>query len=499
MRILGACKSPPDLRTAIAMHAKIVKDGYGTYPSLLSLLISIYVTCECHNLACELQKEISYQNVDVISANSIISNFMRIGEINIAKKIFQNVPSRDVVTWNSLIGGCVKNASFQEALSTFREMLRTSIEPDGFTFASTITACARLGAIDHGKWIHGMMIEKRIELNYILSSALIDMYSKCGQINTAKAIFDGVQRNDVSIWNAMINGLAIHGLALDAIAIFSMMKGENVSPNSITFVGILTACSHCGLVEEGRKHFDLMRTYLIQPQLEHYGAMVDLLGRAGLLEEAYAMIKEMTVEPDIVTWRAFLSACRTHKNSELGEVAIEKISHLGSGDYILMSNIYCSIKKWDNSEKLRYMMKKKGIRKSSGKSWLEFGGAIHQFNAGDKSHHEAKTIYKVLESLIQRTRMEGFISETDLVLMDVSEEEKEENLNYHSEKLALAYGILRSSPGTEIMISKNLRTCLDCHSWMKVVSKLLNRVIIVRDRVRFHRFEGGTCTCRDYW
>lgn len=500
VQILEACKSPHDLRSAIAVHAKIVKHGYGMYPSMLSLLISIYITCQCSNLACELQKEIYYQNVDIVSANLIISSFMKIGETNIAKKIFQNVPSRDVVTWNSLIGGCVKNASFQEALSTFREMLRTRIEPDGFTFASTIAACARLGALHHGKWIHSLVIEKRIEPNYILSSALIDMYAKCGQINIAKEIFDGVQRIDVSIWNAMINGLAIHGLALDAIAIFSRMKGDNISPNSITFIGILTACSHCGLVEEGRKHFDLMRTlYLIQPQLEHYGAMVDLLGRAGLLEEAYGLIKEMTVEPDIVIWRALLSACRMHKNSELGEIAIEKISHLSSGDYVLMSNIYCSIKNWDSSEGVRYMMKEKGVHKCSGKSWLEFGGAIHQFNAGDKSHREAILIYKVLEALIQRTKMEGFMPETDLVLMDVSEEEKEENLNYHSEKLAVAYGILKSSPGAEILISKNLRTCLDCHSWLKVVSKLLNRVIIVRDRIRFHRFERGTCTCRDYW
>ncbi|KAL3512063.1 hypothetical protein ACH5RR_024780 [Cinchona calisaya] len=379
-------------------------------------------------------------------------------------------------------------------------MLRTNIEPDGFTFASTVTACAKLGALDHAKWVHGLMIEKRIQLNYILVSALIDMYAKCGRIDVAKEIFDGVQRANVSVWNAMINGLALHGLALDAIAIFSMMEGEKVSPDVITFIGILTACSHSGLVEQGRRHFKLMRMrYFIQPQLEHYGAMVDLLGRAGLLEEAYAMVKEMTVEPDIVIWRALLSACKIHKNSELGEVAIAKISHLGSGDYTLLSNIYCSIKKWDSSEKVRYMMKNKGVRKSSGKSWLEIGGAVHQFNAGGKSHPESKMINKVLEVLIQKTRMEGFVSDTDVVLMDVSEEEKEENLNYHSEKLALAYGILKSSPGTEILISKNLRTCLDCHSWMKVVSKLLSRLIIVRDRIRFHRFEGGTCTCKDYW
>ncbi|KAL2462292.1 Pentatricopeptide repeat-containing protein [Abeliophyllum distichum] len=352
-------------------------------------------------------------------------------------------------------------------------MLTKTIEPDGFTFASVVTACARLGALNHAKWVHGLMIEKRIEVNYILSSALVDMYSRCGRIETAKEIFNTAQRTHVSVWNAMINGLALHGLALHAILVFSTMKVENVSPDSVTFIGILTACSHCGFVEEGRMYFNLMqREYSIQPQLEHYGAMVDLLARAGLLEEAYAMIKEMPMEPDVVIWRTLLSACRTHKNPELGEVAITRIKHLGSGDYVLLSNIYSSMKKWDSAETVRYTMKKKGVRKWSGKSWVELSGVIHQFRAADRYHPETEAIYKVLEVLIHRTRMQGYLSMPDLVFMDISEEEKEENLNYHSEKLALTYAILKSSPGTEIQISKNLRTCLDCHSWMKIVSQI---------------------------
>lgn len=500
LKILEACKVSLDINVATAVHCTIFKQGYGFCPSLLSLLMSVYVSCECHSFAHKLHKEVPYPHVDVVSANSIISSFMKIGEIDIAKKIFYNMPVRDVVTWNLLIGGYVKNAFSREALNTFREMLSLNIEPDGFTFASTIAACSRLGALGHAKWVHLVMIEKKIELNYILSAALIDMYAKCGKVDIAKEIFTVVSRTDVSIWNAMINGLAIHGLASDAIAIFSRMEVEKISPDSVTFIGILTACSHCGLVEQGHKYFDLMKTcYLIQPELEHYGVMVDLLGRAGQLEEAFALIKEMNMEPDIVIWRTLLSACRTHRNSELGEVAIGKMSHLGSEEYILLSNIYCSKRKWASAEKVRCIMRNKGLRKSSGKSWVEMNGAIHQFTSGDKSHPDSKLIYRLLEGLIQGSRVEGYISETELVMMDVSEEEKEQNLSYHSEKLGLAYGILRSSPGTEIVITKNLRTCLDCHLWIKIVSKLLNRVITVRDRIRFHRFEGGVCTCRDYW
>ncbi|XAR50399.1 hypothetical protein NMG60_11004715 [Bertholletia excelsa] len=498
-RHLEACKTFCDFRAATETHTKIIKLGYGTYHSLISSLISIYASCGYRNLARQLLNEIPCSDFDLLSANLVITAFMKVGDINIAKKVFHAMPIHDVVSWNSMIGGCIKNACFEEALMFFEKMMSSNIEPDGFTFASVITGCARLGACSHAKWIHNLMIEKRIELNYILGSALIDMYSKCGRIETAKEIFRTIQRNDVSVWNAMINGLAIHGHASDAIAIFLCMESENISPDSITFVGILTACSHCGLVEEGKRYFELMRCYSIQPQLEHYGAMVDLLGRAGLLDEAYAIIKAMPMEPDVVIWRALLSACRTWRNSHLAEIAMEKIRYLSSGDYVLLSNIYCSVNKWENAEKLRDTMKKSGVRKNSGKSWIEVAGKIHQFKASDLSHPERRAIYKVLEGLIRRTKIEGFSPKVEVVLMDVADEEKEENLNYHSEKLALAYGILKTSPGMEIKITKNLRTCLDCHGWMKMVSRILNRVIIVRDRIRFHRFEGGYCTCGDYW
>lgn len=498
--VLKACRISPNLITANKAHTRIIKLGYETCPSLISLLVSVYVSCDCHNNSRQVLNEVQCRDYGLVSANLIIASFMKIGEFDVAKRVFQKLPTPDLVSWNSIIGGCVRNARYEEAFSYFREMLSSKFEPDGFTFASVISGCARIGALDHAKWIHGLMIEKKIELNYILSSALVDMYSKCGRIETAKKIFDSVQRNDVSVWNAMINGLAIHGLALDAIALFSMLEVENISPDPITFIGILTACSHSGLVEQGRKFFDLMGSrYLVQPQLEHYGAMVDLLGRAGLLEEAYGVIKKMPMEPDGVIWRAFLGACRTHRNSEFGEVAVEKISHLCSGDYVLLSNIYSSLREWDSAERVRHVMKKKGVHKNSGKSWVESGGAVHQFKAGDRSHPEKEAIYMVLDRLICRTRMEGFIPRTELVLMDISEEEKERNLNYHSEKLALTYAILKSSPGTEVRVSKNLRTCTDCHSWMKMVSRVLNRVIIMRDRIRFHQFEGGLCTCGDYW
>ncbi|KAK7329455.1 hypothetical protein VNO77_23624 [Canavalia gladiata] len=495
-RVLQRCRVSADFRSATKIHAKVVVLGYATYPSLVASLISTYAHCHQPHVAFHV-----FSNVlDLFNMNLVIESLMKDGQCAIAKKVFSKMPVRDVVTWNTMIGGYVKNLRFFDAMSFFRRLLSAKVEPDGFTFASVVTACARLGALCNAKWVHGLMNEKGIELNYLLSAALVDMYAKCGRIDVSKRVFEDVTRDHVSVWNAMINGLAIHGLALDATVVFSRMEMERVLPDSVTFIGILTACSHRGLVEEGRKYFDMMQNrFLILPQLEHYGTMVDLFGRAGLLEEAYAMIKAMPLEPDVVIWRALLSACRIHRKKELGEVAIANISRLESGDFVLLSNMYCSLENWDSAERVRQMMKMGGVRKSRGKSWIELGDSIHQFNAADQSHAEMKAIYRVLGGLIQRAKLEGFTPLTDLVLMDVSEEEKEENLTFHSEKLALAYGVLKSSPGTKIRISKNLRICQDCHDWIKIVSRILNREIIVRDRIRFHQFEGGFCSCGDYW
>ncbi|XP_042517051.1 pentatricopeptide repeat-containing protein At5g50990 [Macadamia integrifolia] len=498
--ILDACKILLDLRFATSIHARIIKTGFQLDPSVLSSLVTTYVASDCLDRAYRVLYEAPELSTDPLFGNLIIDGCTKSGEFDNANRVFKQMSQRDVVSWNLMIAGAVRNGRPKEALSVFRQMLGLNFRPDGFTFSSVLSGCARTGALNEGKRVHQLMMENGIELNSILSSALIDMYSKCGRIQSAKQVFESVQRNNVSVWNAMITGLAIHGLALDAMALFSRMEDEGVTPDSISFLGILTGCSHCGLVEEGREHFDLMRShYSIEPQLEHYGAMVDLLGRAGFLEEAYKIIKAMPMQPDMITWRALLGACRTHGNAKLGEVAVEQMAHLNSGDCVLLSNIYSASKRWENAERVRDEMKKMGIRKKRGLSWVEVGGVVHQFKAGDRSHPESNSLHEMLERLSQRIKMEGFVPRRDLVLMDVSEEEKEGNLNLHSEKLATVYGIMKTSPGTEIRVSKNLRTCHDCHGWMKMVSRVLKRIIVMRDRIRFHRFENGSCSCGDYW
>uniref|UniRef100_A0A1J3JU54 Pentatricopeptide repeat-containing protein n=1 Tax=Noccaea caerulescens TaxID=107243 RepID=A0A1J3JU54_NOCCA len=502
-QVLESCKAPSNSKHVLQAHAHIFKLGYGTYPSLLASTVTAYRRCNLLHTARRLLLWFLSSSPNVSNTNLIIESLMRSGEYGLAKKVLRKASDRNVITWNLMIGGYVRNVQYEEALRTLKDMLSFSdIKPNKFSFASALAACARLGDLHSAKWVHSLMIDAEVELNPILCTALVDVYAKCGDIETSKEVFYSVERNHVSVWNAMITGFATHGLAREVMRVFSEMEAEHVLPDSITFLGVLTACCHCGLVEEGREFFDVMsRRFALQPKLEHYGAMVDLLGRAGKVKEAHELVESMTVEPDLVIWRSLLSSSRTYKNSEVAETAMQSLSNskAKSGDYVLLSNMYSSTKKWDSAEKVRELMKKEGIRKAKGKSWVEFGGLIHRFKAGDRSHVESKAIYKVLEELMKKAKCQGFVAETDLVLMDVSEEEKEENLNYHSEKLALAYGVLKSSPGSEVRIQKNIRMCSDCHNWIKSVSKLLNRVIIIRDRIRFHRFQDGLCSCRDYW
>ena len=277
----------------------------------------------------------------------------------------------------------------------------------------------------------------------------------------------------------------------------------SIEPTDVTFIGVLMACSHSCLVEEGRRHFDSMtQDYGIKPRVEHYGCIVDLLGRAGLVDEAYQFIRTMPIEPSTVIWRALLSSCAVHKNVEIGEEALKQIISLNSrhsGDYILMSNIYASVGQWKDAAMIRKEMKDKGIEKIPGCSLIELDGVVFEFFAEDSDHPQLREIYQKVEEMIDRIKMAGYIPNTADVRLEVDEYEKEVSVSHHSEKLAIAFGLMKLDPGATIRLSKNLRVCTDCHSATKLISKVYNREIVVRDWNRFHHFKDGTCSCNDYW
>ncbi|KAG0485792.1 hypothetical protein HPP92_009871 [Vanilla planifolia] len=344
--------------------------------------------------------------------------FSRKGELDNAYKVFKKMPVRDTVSWNSMIAAAVRSSRPKEALILQTRMMRSGVEPDCFSFSTTLSACARAGALSHGKRVHSLMKEKEVdyESNPILCSALIDMYSKCGEISMARRIFYNVKRLSVSIWNSMISGLAMHGLGSDAVQVFEDMTKEGFFPDEVTFVGILTACSHCGMLDEARFYFTAMQQdYYVKPQAEHYCAMVDAMARAGKVVDAYETIKAMPIEPDAAIWRALLGPCRRHGRRDLAEMALGQMRQCGGEDYVLLSSMYCSVKQWGRAESMWRVMKAKKLRKAKGLSWFEVKGRVHQFKAGDRSHSKYEHIVRILVELTRRAKEEGLVQVTESV------------------------------------------------------------------------------------
>ncbi|PIA27030.1 hypothetical protein AQUCO_08300008v1 [Aquilegia coerulea] len=439
----------------------------------------------------------------VVSLTTMITCYAKSGDVDRARVIFDDMDDRDVVCWNVMIDGYTQHGRPNEALELFRKMLSEKMKPNEVTVLSILSACGQLGAIESGRWMHSYIENNGIRLNVQVGTALIDMYCKSGSVEDAELMFDRIKNKDVVAWNSMIIGYAMHGFSQEALQLFSRMCALGFQPSDITFIGVLRACSHAGLVEKGRQFFISMKDeYKVEPKVEHYGCMVDLLGRAGLLDEAYDLVKSMKMDPDPVLCGTLLAACRLHGNIALGEHIAEFLVNknlANSGTYILLSNIYAAAGNWEGVARMRTMMKDSGIQKEPGCSSIEVENKVHEFLVGDLKHPKSKDIYLMLKDLYRRLKEDGYTPQTNIVLHDIGELEKEQALGVHSEKLAIAFGLISTQPGTPIKIVKNLRVCTDCHTVTKLISKITGRKIVMRDRNRFHHFVDGSCSCGDYW
>ncbi|XP_074277593.1 putative pentatricopeptide repeat-containing protein At3g23330 [Silene latifolia] len=434
--------------------------------------------------------------------SGLIDMYGKCNRVGDAYKVFIRLPQCDIFSWNSIISGFVKNGHFNDGLRLFREMVMAKVKPGCVSFSSIIPACSHLTTLRLGKQLHGYIVRCGFEDNVLVASSLVDMYAKCGYIKIAKCIFSNMKVHDVVSWTAMIMGYAVNGHAHDAIFLFNQMENVGLKPNSIAFIAVLTACSHAGLVDEAYEYFNSMiNDYRISPQLEHYSALADLLGRAGRLQEAYDFISKMPT-PVGPVWFTLLAACRKHKDVEMAEKVAQEVFRMepeNVGAYVLMCNIYSAAKRWKEAAEVRISMKNKGIVKYPACSWIEVKNSLHMFVAGDKSHPSYILITMALEKLLEEMEKEGYVPDTSEVLHDVDEEYKKSLLHTHSERLAIAFGIISTPEGTPICVTKNIRVCTDCHTAMKLMSKIVRREIIVRDNSRFHHFKDGKCSCGDYW
>ncbi|XP_054804281.1 putative pentatricopeptide repeat-containing protein At5g59200, chloroplastic [Prosopis cineraria] len=499
--VLKACALLLALGYGKGVHCQVLKFGLSLNRSIALKLMGLYGKCGRLEDARNLFDKMSER--DVVACTVMITCYFDHGLTQEAMALFSKLQSSDTVYWTAMIDGLVKNGELTRALEIFREMQENNVNPNEVTIVCVLYACMQLGALELGRWVHMYMSKCDIKLNQFIGGALVNMYSRCGDIDAAKSLFKMLKVRDLTTYNSMIVGLAMHGKSIEAIGLFREMIKRRLVPNSITFVGVLNACSHGGLVELGYEIFQSMETeYRIEPQVQHYGCIVDLLARVGRLEEAYDFIGKMGVHPDDRMLCALLSACKIHRNAKIGDHVAKLLSEcnsIESGSYIMLSNFYASSGRWNYAAKVRKKMEKGGILKEPGCSSIEVNSVIHEFFSGDLRHPQRKRIYEKLEELNYLTRLEGYIPATKLALHDVDDKQKEWALAVHSEKLAICYGLISTEPCTTLRIMKNIRICNDCHSMIKLIAKITGRKIVVRDRNRFHHFENGVCSCKDYW
>ncbi|PIA60875.1 hypothetical protein AQUCO_00300412v1 [Aquilegia coerulea] len=400
--IVSACTQLGNLIIAKTMHGIISKTGVEIDDFVCSALLGMYGDCGslvyAHRLFCEMSVK-----KNVVVWNTMIHQCIKHENLDDARDLFRKMPERDVVSWNTMIGGLCQMGRSREAIVLFQDMELAGMKPNKSTMLSTLSACASLGALDTGTWIHAFVEKKRLNSDRSLDPSLIDMYSKCGSVEKAIQVFEKVPRRDVFSWTSIICGLAMHGHGKKAIHHFSKMQEAGVKPDDVTFIGVLNACAHAGLLDQGKKYFDSMsKVYNLTPKIEHFGCMIDLLGRNGSLKEAYDLIMDMPMEPNNVIWGTLLSACRVHKDVELGEVVAEKMLELDPADpwtRVMLSNIYAEACKWDGVMTLRKELKKTGLKKAPGCSSLEVNGKVHEFLVGDNLHPQQKEIQSMLSNI----------------------------------------------------------------------------------------------------
>ncbi|KAK7308343.1 hypothetical protein VNO77_41945 [Canavalia gladiata] len=491
--VLGVCSGQNHAAIGELLHGYTIKSGMDSSVPVGNAIITMYAKCgdsEKASLAFRLMPV-----RDTISWTAMIPAFSQNGDIDKAREFFNMMPERNVITWNSMLSTYIQHGFSEEGLKLYVLMRSKGVKPDWITFATSIRACADLAIIKLGLQVVSHAIKFGLSSDVSVANSIVTMYSRCGQIEEALKVFYSIHEKNLISWNAMMAAFAQNGLGRKVIETFEDMLKTECKPDHISYVAVLSGCSHMGLVVEGKQYFDSMtQVFGIYPTNEHFACMVDLLGRAGLLDEAKNLIDGMPFKPNAPVWSALLGACRIHHDSRLAEAAMKKLMELNvedSGGYVLLANIYAESGELENVADMRRVMKVKGIHKSPGCSWIEVGNRVHVFTVDDTSHPQIKEIYIKLEEMMKK------IEDTGRYSSAVSSAHRSQK--HHSEKLAFAFGLLSLPSWMPIHVMKNLRVCNDCHLVIKLLSLVTSRELIMRDAYRFHHFKDGFCSCGDYW
>ncbi|KAL7158647.1 hypothetical protein ABFS83_02G158200 [Erythranthe nasuta] len=483
------------------MHSKDMKLDEFTYPSVLNALASKNDAKNGYSLHSLVIKS-GFGSYTLVS-NALIDMYAKQNNLDSAYKLFVFLVEKDLISWTSLITGYAHNGSHEEALKLFCEMRVNGTHPDHVVASSVLSSCAELTCLDLGQQIHGIAIKSGHDSSLSVDNSLLSLYAHCGYLEYADKVFNFMKVRNVISWTALIIGYAQNGKGVNSLQLYNQMIASGVQPDYVTFIGLLFACSHAGLTEQGQSFFESMSAnYGITPGPDHYACMIDLLGRSGKFQEAEDLLGEMPVVPDATVWKSLLAACRLHGNVELAKRASTALIELDPQDsvsYVMLSNTYSAVGKWKEAAHVRRKMKSKGVRKEPGCSWMEVNGRVHVFMSEDRGHPSTNEIFLKIEEIITRIKEVGYVPDVSFALHDINEEGKVDGLSYHSEKLAVAFGLICLPLGRPIRVYKNIRVCGDCHTAMKFVSAFYERHIVLRDSNCFHHFRDGVCSCLDYW
>lgn len=535
--LLQACSQLLDFRRGRQIHGRIIACDLGRNVFIWNALTNMYAKCgdidqaqwlfdqlvdknlvswnsmisgylingqpdKCIDFFHKMQ--LSGLNPDQVTLSNVLTAHLRSGFIDEASKVFHKIKEKDKICWTTMIVGYAQNGREEDALLLFGKMLAEDVIPDSVTISSVVSSCAKLASLSHGQATHGKAVLMGVDDDLLVCSALIDMYCKCGVTSDAWEVFKMMPSRNVVSWNAMIGGYAQNGQDIQALTLYESMLQENMKPDNVTFVGVLSACIHANLFAKGQEYFDSIRIqHGMTPTLDHYASMICLFGRSDCIDKAVDLVNHMPHEPNSLIWSSLLSVCALRNDIEHAEVAARhlfELDPLNAGPYIMLSNMYAARGRWKDVSYVRSLMKDKNVKKFAAYSWIEFDNKVHKFISEDRTHPETEHIYKELNRLMRKLQEAGFTPNTNYILHDVGEKEKIETICYHSEKLALAFALIKKPDGEiPIRIIKNIRVCGDCHEFVKFVSKIIKRTIILRDSNRFHHFTGGLCSCKDNW
>ncbi|CAO2188127.1 unnamed protein product [Urochloa humidicola] len=471
INLQGSCKSPDDLlHYGMPLHAYITQAGLSSDEYITNSLITMYATC---------------------------------GDLDSSTDIFCRINNKNAISWNAIIAANVRHGRGEKALKLFMDSRHAGNKLDRFCLAECLSSSASLASLEEGMQLHSLSVKCGLDHDSHVVNAAMDMYGKCGKMDDMLKMLPDPASRPTQCWNTLISGYARYGYFKEAEDTFKHMVSVGQKPDYVTFVALLSACSHAGLVDKGIDYYNSMAsTYGVSPGIKHCVCIVDLLGRLGRFAEAEKFIEEMPVLPNDLIWRSLLSSSRTYKNLDIGRKAAKNLLELDPFDdsaYVLLSNLYATNARWVDVDKLRSHMKAIKLNKRPACSWLKLKGEVSTFGIGDRSHIHAEKIYTKLDEMLLMLREVGYVVDTSSALHDTDEEQKEQNLWNHSEKLALAYGLIAVPEGSTVRIFKNLRVCADCHLVFKLVSMVYHREIVLRDPYRFHQFKGGSCSCSDFW